>query len=854
MLIRSPVEPTVICRSKSKTRPSLQTIRPGPSAVFRPETSSSASPFNSGTHSSKKSSGNLPNDSTGQTSLDSSKFQGSLTSKGICAPDPERKFHQGNSSGTRISTRSSPDSTLTTIQEVAIDPVTPSIVTVERTAAAKIYLETYFNEKLQTPGPRDLRLQLLEAELYARGGSLAATDEVAVRRKFYRRETEHLREMRAMKTRSIRSLQVEREGAAGCPVDDYEVVKVLGKGSFGVVRLVREKHTHRDSGYGTDGWSDVEKRQVYAMKVIRKSDMIRTSQEGHLRAERDLLVASEGSKWIVPLVASFQDTANLYLLMEYMPGGDFLGLLIRENILQEPVARFYVAEMIVCVEATHALKCIHRDIKPDNFLISASGHLKIGDFGLAFDGHWGHDTAYYSSHRYSLLEKLGIQVDGDRQDRSDNRSTQKLASLSQVQGIERHNRKDADDGGEPLLNWRNRCGIRTSALSVIGTSQYMAPEVVEGRKYDARCDWWKKFGFPARPPISHRCQHLMASLIQDRETRLCSKRYRFKDLCSASSSSSSKEAAVAASSNPSPDKKGPRDFAGRYVFPYDAEDIKAHKWFKGIPWDRLHEVEPPHIPQIRAPDDTHYFDEEDEISDWSESQTSEASFDYITMPSQAPVAVSHGYSQMTSSVSRPILGSAMGATRADFRARQREQEARAALRGLRRSIQRWALAAIATPYDTQRLHNIDIQIESFPQLAVHERTLLKHFVRMFRKREKKRPRDRLLRDRNTRGVAMEVRKKTAFLGYTWRRMRPLRDILVLPDEAQDENEAPGVEFSEGEEGGGVIHCSGDTAVGSGSSWGGLDGAGGGDACYDYGRFDFPAMRALYHHQARMSWQ
>jgi protein-serine/threonine kinase len=78
---------------------------------------------------------------------------------------------------------------------------------------------------------------------------------------------------------------------------------------------------------------------VYAMKVIRKSDMLRNSQEGHLRAERDFLVASENSKWVVPLIASFQDNNNLYLVMEYMVGGDFLGLLLREDVLDESVAK-----------------------------------------------------------------------------------------------------------------------------------------------------------------------------------------------------------------------------------------------------------------------------------------------------------------------------------------------------------------------------------------------------------------------------------------------------------------------------------------------------------------------------------
>ncbi len=101
-----------------------------------------------------------------------------------------------------------------------------------------------------------------------------------------------------------------------------------------------------------------------------------------------------------------------------------------------------------------------------------------------------------------------------------------------------------------------------------------------------------------------------------------------------------------------------------------------------------------------------------------------------------------------------------------------EEEVRIALHSLRHSIQRWAVAAITTPYDTQRLRNMDLQIEGFAHLTPDDQVLLKQFVRAFGRREKKRPRDRLLRDRSTRSVVMEVRKKTAFLGYTWRRKRP----------------------------------------------------------------------------------
>lgn len=175
--------------------------------------------------------------------------------------------------------------------------------------------------------------------------------------------------------------------------------------------------------------------------------------------------------------------------MEFMPGGDFLGLLIRENMLDESVARFYLAEMILCVEEAHALRCIHRDIKPDNFLISASGHLKISDFGLAFDGHWSHSAGYYNSMRYSLLRKLAVQIEGDDQDKKNGDNAQAVRlEMDSTAATDRYERPPDVDQSEPILQWRNRCNNHTSATSVVGTSQYMAPEVVRGESYDGRCD------------------------------------------------------------------------------------------------------------------------------------------------------------------------------------------------------------------------------------------------------------------------------------------------------------------------------------------------------------------------------
>lgn len=175
-----------------------------------------------------------------------------------------------------------------------------------------------------------------------------------------------------------------------------------------------------------------------------------------------------------------------------MPGGDFLGLLRREHRLHEATARFYIAEMILAVEETHRLNFIHRDIKPENFLLTSSGHIKISDFGLAFDGHWTHDWSYFNWHRYSLVRKLGIHVDGDTQDQRDSRTAKgqlhKIKSLSA--GSERHESKPVgtDEDLTQVISWRNRHGIRGTANSVVGTSAYMAPEVLENRGYDGRCD------------------------------------------------------------------------------------------------------------------------------------------------------------------------------------------------------------------------------------------------------------------------------------------------------------------------------------------------------------------------------
>ncbi|KAJ3504278.1 hypothetical protein NM208_g16361 [Fusarium decemcellulare] len=543
-------------------------------------------------------------------------------------------------------------------------------------------------------------------------------------------ETYHLRELRMIKSKAL-SCTGEKDSSLS--PDNYEPLQILGKGSFGVVRLVREKPVE---GHAFPG-------QVYAMKVIRKSEMLRNSQEGHLRAERDFLVASKGSQWAVPLIASFQDVANLYLVMEYMPGGDFLGLLIRQNILQEHVAQFYIAEMILAVEEAHRLNFIHRDIKPDNFLISASGHLKISDFGLAFDAHWSHDAAYYNCHRYSLVRRLGININGDEADQKSSKDILKQFEWYQslVSGLDRHGKYSLakDEDLQSLIGWRNRHGNRTAARSVVGTSQYMAPEVVLGQHKDAPSrrtlyiakltgkmqDFRQHFSFPHRPMVSDKCKDLIFRLIQEKDYRLCSKRYQMKYRAPFDGSRST-------------------DYSGQYVFPNDAEDIKAHKWFRNLPWDRLQSMPPPFMPHLKSDDDAHYFDESEPLDDWSES---------------VPSGV--------------FLGS---------------EDVRGLLCGFETHVQEKAMELIKKPFDMAKLRGIDRDLDASTDLQPNEKFVLKQFVRFYGHKERKRPRDMLLRDKDTKRVVMEIRKETAFMGYTWRRMRP--GGYVAPRATNLRNEAP----------------------------------------------------------------
>ncbi|KAI1733823.1 serine/threonine protein kinase, AGC family COT1 [Xylaria scruposa] len=333
---------------------------------------------------------------------------------------------------------------------------------------------------------------------------------------------------------------------------NYSTIKVIGKGAYGKVKLVQKK---------ADG-------SVYAMKSLVKTQMVQGGQLAHVRAERDILAESD-SPWVVKLFTTFQDANFLYMLMEFLPGGDLMTMLIKYEVFSEDITRFYMAEIVSAIEAVHKLGFIHRDIKPDNILLDQGGHVKLTDFGLSTGFNKLHDNSYYQQ----LLQ--------GKFNRPRDRNS---VALDQI-NLTVSNRAQIND-------WRR--SRRLMAYSTVGTQDYMAPEIFTGQGYSFDCDWWsvgaimfeclvgwapfasqndydtyrkivhwrQAFYFPDDITLSREAENLIRSLIRNTEDRL-----------------------------------------GRG----GAHEIKAHSFFRGVNFDSLRNIRAPFEPRLKSKIDTTYF-------------------------------------------------------------------------------------------------------------------------------------------------------------------------------------------------------------------------------------------------------
>ncbi|KWU46688.1 Pkinase-domain-containing protein, partial [Rhodotorula sp. JG-1b] len=159
-------------------------------------------------------------------------------------------------------------------------------------------------------------------------------------------------------------------------IKDFKVIKPISKGAFGSVYLAKKITTG----------------DYYAIKVLKKSDMVAKNQVTNVKAERMILMTQTDSEFVVKLFYTFQSKDYLYLVMEYLPGGDCAALVKNLGGLPEDWAKRYIAEVIVGLNHLHGAGIIHRDLKPDNLLIDSKGHLKLTDFGLSRIGLLGRQT------------------------------------------------------------------------------------------------------------------------------------------------------------------------------------------------------------------------------------------------------------------------------------------------------------------------------------------------------------------------------------------------------------------------------------------------------------------------------
>ncbi|KAK9059066.1 hypothetical protein SSX86_021685 [Deinandra increscens subsp. villosa] len=428
----------------------------------------------------------------------------------------------------------------------------PSNATKQKVEAAKQYIEKHYKEQMKNLNERRERYKfyasvILRNVLEKKLADSEVTEEEQnnLLKHLEKKETEYMR------------LQRHKMGA-----DDFEPLTMIGKGAFGEVRICREKTTGN----------------VYAMKKLKKSEMLRRGQVEHVKAERNLL-AEVDSNCIVKLYCSFQDEEYLYLIMEYLPGGDMMTLLMRKDTLTEDEARFYVGETVLAIESIHKHNYIHRDIKPDNLLLDKSGHMKLSDFGLC-----------------KPLDCTNLQE-------KDFTATNNLSGALQSDGRPAVPRRTQQ---EQLQHWqRNR---RMLAYSTVGTPDYIAPEVLLKKGYGMECDWWSLGAIMYEMLVGY------PPFYSDEPMSTCRKivnwRTHLKFPEEAKLSPGAKDLICKLLCN-----------VEKRLGTKGAHEIKAHPWFKGIEWEKLYQIEAAFIPEVNGELDTQNFEKFEEGESQNASTT-----------------------------------------------------------------------------------------------------------------------------------------------------------------------------------------------------------------------------------------
>lgn len=288
-----------------------------------------------------------------------------------------------------------------------------------------------------------------------------------------------------------------------------------------------------------------------------------------MNAERNLL-AEVSSPYVMKLYYSFQDEEFLYLVTEYLPGGDMMTLLMRRDTLTEYETKFYIAETVLAIESIHKHNYIHRDIKPDNLLLDNYGHMKLADFGLC-----------KSVDAASIPSVYGM--DFNEEDSNRRLSLDTFAC------------KESDQ----LKLWKeNR---RKLAFSTVGTPDYIAPEVLLKKGYGLECDWWSVGAIMFEMLVGY------PPFYSEDPMTTCKKIVSWQHYLRIP-----KEAKLSVEA---------RDIMLRLMCGVNQrlgsngiDEIKSHPFFEGIDWNNLYNQRAAYQPTIQHELDTNNFEkfEEDE--------------------------------------------------------------------------------------------------------------------------------------------------------------------------------------------------------------------------------------------------
>lgn len=370
-------------------------------------------------------------------------------------------------------------------------------------------------------------------------------------------------------------VQISKEQRKKVTVSEFESLAIIGRGAFGEVRLVRKKKT-TDS----DNSSSSSHPKIYALKSMKKEMMVVKNQVGHVKAERDVLAeADDNNRWLTMLHYSFTDETHLYMVMEYMPGGDLMSLLMKEDTFSEEVTKFFMAEAAQAISSVHALGYIHRDIKPDNMLLDERGHLKLTDLGLC--------------------KKVGDVSPEDHPD-----VILEFMKQQQQQQLQQGNVLDGGTDeltsfGEKPARFSDSKARREMAYSTVGTPDYIAPEVLaaqngsSGYSYTCAVDWWSLgvimyeclvgyTPFYAEDPVTT-CRKILRwrqclEIPPDKKANLSAECIDFMSCLLAGP-----ETRIGSSVNG-------QEFKNGFV------QVVQHPWFAGFDWEGIHDREGPLLP------------------------------------------------------------------------------------------------------------------------------------------------------------------------------------------------------------------------------------------------------------------